>query len=236
MAEAEGRHAASTPRKTPLLIIGGILVLIAVGVLLFVLTGGSDGPLGAAVGGGAQETPAFDFKVSKPKVVVTAADAKPKEAQVAAASAAKGTTAALDTFYTAAFLDPGNWQDGEYDEAFDGFSPRAGALAQKQLEAMTAGTAAGDTFDTITPLASTLKTKVLIDPKGLPYSAVAIVKFQARGTGAEGAHIFVSKGQYILQKVDGDWTVVSFSVNRDDKRKAPSSGSSSTSPSEAGSS
>jgi hypothetical protein len=236
LAEAEGRHAASTPRKTPLLIIGGILVLVAVGVLLFVLTGGSNGPLGQAVGADAPETPAFDFKVSKPKVVVTAADAKPKEAQAAAASAAKGTTAALDTFYTAAFLDPGNWRDGEYDEAFQGFTPRAGALAQKQLEAMTAGTASADSFDTITPLASMLKVKVLIDPKGLPYSAVGVVKFQARGTGSAGAHIFVSKGQYILQKIDGNWTVVSFSVNRDDKEKAPPSGSSSTSPSEAGSS
>jgi hypothetical protein len=227
--EAEGRHAASTPRKTPLLIIGGILVLVAVGVLVFVLTGGSDGPLGQAVGADTPETPAFDFKVSKPKVVVTAADAKPKEAAAAAASAAKGATEAIDTFYTAAFLDPGNWQDGEYDEAFDGFTQQAGALGQRQLDAMTAGSAAGDAFETITPLPSTLRIKVLIDPKGLPYSAVGVVKFEAKGTGAAVSHVFVSKGQYILQKIDGEWTVVSFSVGREDKEKATPSGSGSPS-------
>jgi hypothetical protein len=141
--EAEGRHAASTPRKTPLLIIGGILVLVAVGVLVFVLTGGSDGPLGQAVGADTPETPAFDFKVSKPKVVV--------------------------------------------------------------------------------------RIKVLIDPKGLPYSAVGVVKFEAKGTGAAVSHVFVSKGQYILQKIDGEWTVVSFSVGREDKEKATPSGSGSPS-------
>jgi hypothetical protein len=236
LAEAEGRHAASTPRKTPLLIIGGILVLIAVGVLVFLLTGGSDGPIGHAVGGDTPETPAFDFEVSKPKVVVTAADAKPKEAQVAAAAAAKGTTEALDTFYTAVFLDPGNWQDGQYDEAFERFTQQAGALAQRQLDTMTAGSGAGEAFDTITPLPSTLRIKVLIDPEGLPYSAVGAVKFRAKGTGDAGTHTFVSTGQYILQKVDGEWTVVSFSVSRDDDQKKSSTGSTSSSPSGTGSS
>ena len=233
--EANGRHAASTPRKTPLLIVGGILVLIAVGVLLFVLTGGSDGPLGQAVGGGAPDTPAFEFKLSKPKVVVTAADAKPKEVQAAAATAAKGATEALDTFYTEAFLDPANWQDGQYDDAFGAFTPRAAALAERQLDAMTAGSGAGEALTSIVPLPSTLKVRVLIDPKGLAYSTVGVVTFRAKGTGDAGIHMFVSKGQYILQKVDGEWTVVSFSVGRDDAEKAPT-GSTSSSPSEAGSS
>ena len=34
--------------------------------------------------------------------------------------AAKAVTAALDTFYTEAFLDPANWQEGDYEEALAG--------------------------------------------------------------------------------------------------------------------
>jgi hypothetical protein len=244
---SEGQHVQSSSRKTPLIIIGGVAVVAAVVGLVFVLSGGSEGPLGAAVGADQPEVPEFSFKVSEPSVITTAPNPNPeapgltpaqtkiaeKKAVTAALPAAAAASKALDTFYTAAFLDPANWQDAVYDEAFTDFSQQAQKQAADQVEVLTAGSDAGTTFDSIVPLTSTVRTRVLLDPKGLPASVVGIVKFQASGFGTQGRHQFVSTGQYVFQRVDGRWTVVSFSVSRDDKDKAANTASGSGSPSAA---
>lgn len=207
--------------------------------LVIALSGGSDGPLGS-LGGDTPETPEFAFEASKPIVITTAANPQPegpqptpvqvktakKKALVAAQPAANAAVEALDDYYTAAFLDPSNWQDAAYDEVFVSFTNQARDEAESKLEIMTAGSEAGFNYDTIQPLQSSARTKVLLDPKGLPTSVVGMVKFQANGDGSSGRHVFLSKGQFILQKIDGEWVIVSFSVSRGDKDKgAPSSAS-----------
>ena len=95
---------------------------------------------------------------------------------------------------------------------------------------MTAGSEAGFNYDTIEPVPSSIRTKVLLDPKGLPASVVGIAKFQANGDGSSGRHVFLSKGQFVMEKIDGEWVVVSFSVQRQDKDKgAEASGDASAS-------
>jgi len=79
-------------------------------------------------------------------------------------------------FNTEAFLDPANWQDGAYGTAFDGFSEQARAEAEADIDVLTAGTGAGE-LSAITPMPSTVKTKVLLSPDGVPTSVVGIVKF-----------------------------------------------------------
>ena len=116
-ALAEGQHAQSSPRKTPLFIIGGIAAVAALVAAIFVFTGGGDGPLGIPLGNDTPETPEFAFEVQKGPVVTTAEGADQQKAVAAAAPAAKAVTATLDTFYTEAFLDPANWQEGDYEEA-----------------------------------------------------------------------------------------------------------------------
>ncbi len=202
-------------------------------------SGGGDGPLGAVVGADTPETPEFDFEVAKTVAITTAPQEgeKPgdgKEAKAAAEPAAEAIVAALDTFYTEAFLDPANWQDGTYDEAFEAFSADARAEAEDQLETLTAGTGATE-LETIRPLDSTLKTKVLVDPKNLPVAVIGTVKFQASGNQGTDRFVFSSKGQYVFQKIDGDWTIVSFSVSRNDKEQSRPSGSATPSPTEASS-
>ena len=64
---------------------------------------------------------------------------------------------------------------------------------------------------------------MLLDPKDEPYSVVAIVKFTAIGTGKDGNDLaMTSQGQYVFQKIDGTWKVVSFRVLRNDVPRAPS--------------
>ena len=64
---------------------------------------------------------------------------------------------------------------------------------------------------------------MLFDLKDQPYSVVAITRFEAVGSGKAGQDDvrMTSKGQYIFQRVDGDWRVVSFKVLRDNEVQAP---------------
>ena len=84
-------------------------------------------------------------------------------------------------------------------------------------------------------MASTVKTEVLVDPKNVPASVIGIVKFQASGVEGSQRFVFNSKGQYTLQKIDGDWTIVSFSVSRADKEGTAGAGSATPSSPEASS-
>ena len=90
-----------------------------------------------------------------------------------------------------------------------------------QLDVLTAGTEAGEAFESITPRPSTLKVHVLLDPSRVPHAVEGSARFVARGTGADGQVELVSKGQFVFEKIDGEWLVVSFSVQRSDEEREP---------------
>ena len=203
--------------------------------LIFALSGGSDGPLGS-LGGDTPETPEFAFKASKPIVITTAPTPTPKRPSpppVRCKAAKKKATAAaltrprrsavdtLDAYYTAAFLDPANWQDAAYDEVFVSFTNQARAEAESQLEVMTAGSEAGFNYDTIEPLPSTVRDQGAAGSERAAGIGVGMAKFQANGDGSSGGkHVFQSKGQFVLQKIDGEWIDREFlGVSRHDKDK-----------------
>lgn len=224
------------------MILGALVVAALVAVAVFSASGGDDGPLGAIVGEDAPKTPAFDFAATEPKAVETATKPDHQQAVAAARAPAEAVTQKLHDLYTAAFLDPGNWMDGSYDDVLGVFVRGARDAAEKQLDVLTAGPVAGESFERIRPMPSTLKVQVLFDPEGVAQSVEGSVRFVARGTGADRQVLLVSRGQFIFEKSDGDWLVVSFSVQRSDEERDPkpsgssppsSGGSASPSPSEA---
>lgn len=205
------------------------MVLVAV-ILVFLLKGGggNKGPFTHD-----PQTPPFAFQTAKVLTVPTNAKADAATLKTKAKAPAAEVTKVMDALYIGAFLDPSNWRDGSYDDVWTFFEPGAGTEAQAQVETVTAGTGAGAAFDMILPTgSSTLKAKVLFDPKDEPYSVVAIVKFKATGSGKDGQDLLIlSKGQYVFQKIDGSWKVVSFKVLRNDEQQAapsPSASGSST--------
>jgi len=205
-------------------------VLVVAVVLAVLLLGGNGGR--ALIGGGNEPTtPAFSFKVTKIVPVPTRADAKAAQLKEKAKPPANEVANVMDALYVQAFLNPDNWQNASYDDVWSMFESGAGAQAQQQVDTLTAGSGAGAAFDEILPKSGSLKAKVLLDPKDEPYSVVAIVKFVAIGSGKDGQDLsMTSKGQYVFQKIDGAWKVVSFKVIRKDVPKAPSpSASASTS-------
>jgi hypothetical protein len=213
--------------------VGAIVAIVLAAVAIFALTDGDAGSL-PVIGDDVPETPEFAFETSKPKAVETSTDPNHKEAVAAAQAPAEAVTQRIEDLYTAAFLDPANWMDGEYDDVLAFFGEDATEAAERQLDVLTAGPGAGDAFESIRPLPSTLKVHVLLDPEGAPHAVEGSARFVARGTGDAGQVQLVSKGQFVFQKADGEWVVVSFSVQRSDEEEATSpSASASAEPSEA---
>ena len=222
--------------------MGALVVAVLVAVVVLSLSGG-DGPLGVIVGNDTPETPEFAFDATKPKPVETATKPDHQQAVAAAKAPAEAVTQQLDDLYTAAFLDPGNWMDGAYDDVLGLFADGARDAAEAQLDVLTAGPEAAEAFETIRPMPSTLKIHVLFDEAGVAQSVEGSARFVGMGTGTSGQVMLVSKGQFIFEKSDGEWLVVSFSVRRNDEERQPKPDASSSpstdesvEPSEAGSS
>ena len=195
------------------LIIGGVAALIAVVIAVFLLSGGDVIP--DIIGPDTPETPEFAFEATKVTAVPTRAGAKDEELDAKASPVAVEIKDAMDALYIGAFLDPGNWQEGAYDDVWELFEPGAGAEAQAQVDTLTAGTGAGDAFREIQPTLGVLQMKVLFDQKDHAFSAVAIVRFGARGKSKDGPDVRIrSEGQFVFEQLDGDWKVVSFKVVR----------------------
>jgi hypothetical protein len=199
------------------------VVVVAAVVLGFALLGGADGIIPGIGGSPNPPTPEFAFKMTKVTPVATRSETKHQDLETKAKEAAGQVNDQMNALYIGAFLDPGNWLDGSYDSVWGLFDQGAGAEAQSQVDTLTAGTAAGESFEQILPEAGVLKTKVLFDLKDQAYSVVAVTRFEAVGSGKDGQDVrMTSRGQFVFQRVDGDWLVVSFKVLRDNEVQTPS--------------
>jgi hypothetical protein len=235
---ANGAHTSTTQKRVGVAKIAIAVVVIAAivvgGKLLF---GGDDGTTDEGRTPVSDDTPAFDFKVAKAVVVPVSEEQKRKKLEAAATAASDRAVAVMDTIYTETFLDPSSWKGADYDDAWTQFTQDAATEAEADTDTLTAGTGAGDSYDTIEPIKGEVKPRVLVDEKGQPISVVASVSFSAQGAHGDGTYtLFKSSGQFFLRQVDGVWTVVAFQVRRADSEETapPSSagGSGSAGPTE----
>ncbi len=202
--------------------------LVAVGLVLFLVV--NSGRSGAGIlGGGPDDTiPSFDFQLTK-ALPIPVTDKKAQELNAQAKVAAKQVSTTMTSLYTEAFLDPANWRGGSYDQVWPLFDGGSQAAAEQDGGALTLGTTAGDTYDTVDQPKGKLNVKVLMDRENKPATAVAIVKFQALAAGKDGTYtMVVSTGQFFLRPLADGWRVYSFSVGRDDHATVPSPGPSGT--------
>lgn len=227
------RAERRSPRRLPpwLLLVPVGLVAVAV-VLILVLRGDGEGGI-PFLGGGEDDTvPEFEFRVSpKTEVVATSAEADVEALRPAAERTREEVVPVLDDLYTAAFLDPGTWRDGEYEDVFAHFTEDAVAAARGSVETLTLGVGAGDVFERVTPEKGRLAFRVLFDPEGNPDTVVVRVRFRALGERTDGTYLaIVSSGQFFLRNVDG-WKVTAFDVERNDREAKPPTPAPSASPS-----
>jgi hypothetical protein len=235
---SEGRHTSQSRNIKPAyLIAGGVVALAAIVGILILLTGGKNSPL--VPGHSEAPIPGFAFTTEKTAVITTGPpttqdpNVTPNKAKATQAGtpAAANAKAMLHGYYTQAFLAPDNWTSGSYDSAFVDFSDQAKAQAQHHLQALTAGTNAGDTYASIKPTKSTLKTRVLLGANYQPYAVACTIVFNADATKKSGGTVvLVSQGRFILEKVGAKWQITSYTVNRADRSEPVASGSGAATP------
>lgn len=207
--------------KTATIAVGAVALVAAVVVVVLLLGGGS-AVKNILPGHSTPPTPDFAFQTTKVVPIPTVDGAKLAKLKPAAQTAAKAASTALDTLYSNAFLAPGNWQDGSYDDVLASFDEKSSAAAAKDLETLTAGASAGDTYSDIQPSRGVVKYSVLLDAKGQPQTVSATVLFAANATKKGGGTTLLrSEAHYFLQRVGSTWKVVSFQVKRADVANAP---------------
>jgi hypothetical protein len=215
-------------RRLPLLAVIVPIALILIGVVMLLTLRGGAVPI---LGGDDEVTPPFDFTVRGARGVATTTDADQDALNADAEQLVTDITPTIDDLYTFAFLDPSNWHDGSYDEAFDSFSSDAAQTAQNSAAVLTLGADAGDIYKSVEPRKSTISYEILYDRDGNPHTAVATVVFRALAHRKDGTYIAVlSEGTLFLREVDG-WKITAFDVTRGDEETTPPSPSASASPS-----
>jgi hypothetical protein len=215
------RRSAASKRRVTLLLVVIPVVAVAIGAVAILAFGGGDGGGVPFLGDGDEPVPEFDFRVSPKVAVITTSEGSDAAAlRTAADDASAEVTPILDELYTSAFLDPGSWRDGDYEDVFAHFADGAVAAAQENVEALTLGATAGDVFERVSPERGSLAYQVLFDPEGTPDTVVVRVRFRALGERTDGTFLaIVSDGQFFFRNVDG-WKVTAFEVERAD-REAP---------------
>lgn len=196
-------------------------MLLVIGALVFLMrddvpTRGAGNGATTSVGDVASATtPPFGFDDTSRKLVKTSPKpmgARHRRASVAAATEAEGV---LTDLYTQGFLDPANWEQGSYANAFGGFARGARDQAETHPGPLTVGPGAGDRYDRIEPKSGRIATRILLDRQGAPVLLVSVVRFTAVASGSEDV-VLRSVGQYFFERVGRAWRIVSFDVTRSD--------------------
>lgn len=199
-------------------------MLVAGGAIaLFALKGGSvPGIFGR---GPDNSTPAFDFRAGKTIAISTSETVRAKDLQTMADQTAVEVTPVIDALFTQAFLNPENWRNGSYDAALEAFDDAARTSAENQIETVTLGTSAGDTYDTVGPGKSKLWFRVLFDADSKPKTVVAVVRFHALGKRTDGTYTDITAhAQFFMHDTGSGWKIFSFKVGRTDHETTPPPG------------
>jgi hypothetical protein len=211
-------------------IIGGVAVVALIAIIAFFVTRG--GGIPGITGGSTAPPPEFAFTLKAPSYIPTEKGGNRSAQNKAAHDTADRVKTTLDDLYFTAFVDPDTWGDaGEIDDLF---TSDAADQIDANLDVLTLGKDAGDTYTYVDPGDGNLTVKVLTTAKGEALQAYAKTSFVATATHTDGSFTKITvTGSFFLTK-DGDtWKIQSFDVSRAEKAtKAPVA--SASSPSKAG--
>ena len=200
----------------------GLFAVLAVGVIALLVR--DDGPVRTS---GPAPTPssegdvsppgipAFRFSKSTRELVRTSPEQINRRHRKASERASTAVRSILTDLYTEGFLDPANWEQGRYADAFRSFAGGARKQAEARPELLTAGARAGERYDWILPESGRIATRILLDRTGSPTLLVSMVRFSAAALGAKPVTLR-SSGQFFFERIGGSWKIVSFHVTRMD--------------------
>jgi hypothetical protein len=237
---SEARHALPFSRWRAAAYVVLPVLLVAGGVAFFLLRSSGTKPVGEITdtGSPSQQTPPFDFKLLAATAIPASATVKASELKPVADRSAQEIATTLDRLYSLAFLDPSNWQKGDYQNVYGFFDlGKAQKIAQRDTTLLTLGSGAGTEFASVRPGAGTLKVRVLMDPSGNAFTAVAFAHFSARARDLKsgGDTLVVSSAQYFMHVQEGGWTIYAYRVERNDHAVKSTSPSPAPTPAPSGS-
>jgi hypothetical protein len=234
----EPQSPSRSPKPVILALVGLVLVAVVAVIVVRALGGGASASssIASSPASSPLPIPALHLRVTHAVGVATSPTTTKAQLKKAAREVKPKVVDALSGYLVAAFLDPANWQTGDYHGAFAAFAPHAAAEATQRAQVLTAGAGAGDVFTTIEPKKAYVGIQVLLDRSGNPYSAIGVVTFAADGTRKAGgaATTMLTEGQFTLQHVGGAWKVVAFEVNRTNSKALAPAASASATPSAGG--
>lgn len=195
-----------------------ILGLLVVAVVVVLLTrGGGGGP-------GGKPIPTLEF-VARTKHVFQgkAAPANVQQGEVEA------ITTMFNDFYQTAFVDPGKWGDGTFEDLAGMFADDVKASFTRDLPTLTIGEARTE-LERVDLGPNYFSVTVYYDSKQKPTFAVTNVQFEGRGTLKEtGPAVTIKQSaSYWLQKLGSDWKITSYDANETQTTPTPSPTASAT--------
>ena len=213
-------------------LVGIIAAVVLIGGLILLLGGGGNGsPIQALVGDTTAPPATFAFKNVSSGYEATVAQVNKKKQEKAGKSITPAVQAVVTDLLQKGYVDPATW--GDADAIKDSFAGSAVDQVEPNIDTLTLGTNAGDTYESLNPTSSRLKVVALTDGNAAATRAMADFDFTGKATLSDGTYAKVTVTGTLFLVPDGDtWKIESFHMRREIQPKAPkASASASTSPS-----
>jgi hypothetical protein len=134
--------------------------------------------------------------------------------------AASDVEKALAQFYEQAFLTKDNWDQADYSAAWASVVEESRAAAQRDVDLLTLGKDAPNTYSSVAFDNGDVSVQVLLDDNAQPKSAIASVHFSAEAKQKDGGTTAVrSIGRYFLRPEGDKWMIYGYQIRRKDKQK-----------------
>jgi len=208
-------------------IIAGVVVALVVLVGIFLLTRSGKDNGGSTIG----EPPpgGVSFKLKGVTFVPYQLHGDQNAQKNTAHAAADKIRLTLDKLFQTSYVDPDTW--GDTGQIQDFFTGGAAGQLDGDLNTLTLGQNAGDTYDRVDPKPSTIRVDVLTDGKGNAVRASAQLSFAGFATHSDGTYSKIEvTGTAIFVQDGGTWKIEAYRLNRSEKpAPAPAASSSPTS-------
>jgi hypothetical protein len=150
----------------------------------------------------------LDVTLRRVKAIPVRGSVKPRKLR----APAEAVRQAFTDLYSAAFVDPSRWEGGTFGAVFQHFAPEARQDAGRHLEDLTLGRAA-EHVTAVRPEWARLDVRFLLGPAKVPVAAQTSIRFVATAFAADGSQVPVRhRGEYLLERLDGRWLIVSYEV------------------------
>lgn len=209
-------------------VVGIVVALVVIGGLWFLFGRGKDSPLSSIIGPSTPPVPTFHFTNVVPKYEALQAHLSKSKLQKAAKHATPTIEKATTEFLQSGYVNPDGWGDSGSINGY--FTDDAKAQIDANVDTLTLGKDAQDTFDTFTPnkKGNTIKVTALIDGNLNVTRAAAEFTFKGTAANSDGTSSKVTVTGTLFYVPDGsDWKIESFHINRvEQPHKAPSASAS----------